>query len=276
MPGSSRLPAARTAPARSAGGRTLHGPRGRQRTVLLRVDALSTSTDLDLDAVPRRSAHRRPAAARRQPPRLARPVHRGAWLGADGGVARYRLRLEPALALLALRRDSYIFQDKNARDIVTELLADYPQVASISTSRRSCRSAPSAPSTARAISIFCPLLASEGLNWRFEHGRRWRRAAPARHLRQQGARRRPRRGTTHPLPRRARHRARRRHRRLQRAPQAAGQQREHQQLGPGRNCWRRGEQRSHLDAGDLPPLPIYDGSGERIASDADAPTRTAN
>jgi uncharacterized protein involved in type VI secretion and phage assembly len=50
------------------------------------------------------------------------------WLGADGGVARYRLRLEPALALLALRRDSYIFQDKNARDIITELLTDYPQV----------------------------------------------------------------------------------------------------------------------------------------------------
>jgi uncharacterized protein involved in type VI secretion and phage assembly len=50
------------------------------------------------------------------------------WLSADGGVARYRLRLEPALALLALRLDSYIFHDKNARDIVTELLADYPQV----------------------------------------------------------------------------------------------------------------------------------------------------
>jgi type VI secretion system secreted protein VgrG len=32
-----------------------------------------------------------------------------AWLGADGGLARYRLRLEPALSLLGLRRDSYIF-----------------------------------------------------------------------------------------------------------------------------------------------------------------------
>jgi type VI secretion system secreted protein VgrG len=70
-------------------------------------------------------------------------------------VARYRLRLEPALSLLALRRDSYIFQDKNARDIVTELLADYPQVcASTSTSRRTGRRAPSAPSTARATSRF--------------------------------------------------------------------------------------------------------------------------
>ena len=51
-----------------------------------------------------------------------------AWLGADGGVARYRLRLEPALAMLRLRRDSYIFQDLDARAIITELLADYPQV----------------------------------------------------------------------------------------------------------------------------------------------------
>jgi type VI secretion system secreted protein VgrG len=51
-----------------------------------------------------------------------------AWLGADGGVARYRLLLEPALAALRLRRDSYIFQDLDASAIVTEQLADYPQV----------------------------------------------------------------------------------------------------------------------------------------------------
>jgi type VI secretion system secreted protein VgrG len=37
-------------------------------------------------------------------------------------VARYRVRLEPALAPLKLRRDSYNFQDQNAQDIVTELL----------------------------------------------------------------------------------------------------------------------------------------------------------
>ena len=43
-------------------------------------------------------------------------------------MARYRLRLEPALAALRLRRDSYIFQDLDASAIVTELLADYPQV----------------------------------------------------------------------------------------------------------------------------------------------------
>ena len=48
------------------------------------------------------------------------------WLGANGGLARYRLYLQPALALLRLRRDSYIFQDKDARDLIRELLADDP------------------------------------------------------------------------------------------------------------------------------------------------------
>lgn len=51
-----------------------------------------------------------------------------AWLGANGGLARYRLHLQLALALLGLRRDSYIFQDKDAGDLIGELLADYPQV----------------------------------------------------------------------------------------------------------------------------------------------------
>ena len=92
------------------------------------VDALSTSTDLDLSAFigeeltitvlqpdgSRRAWHGRCSAA--------------AWVGADGGVARYRLRLEPALAMLRLRRDSYMVQDKDAVDIGRELLADYPRV----------------------------------------------------------------------------------------------------------------------------------------------------
>ncbi|MEO5660069.1 MAG: type VI secretion system Vgr family protein, partial [Polaromonas sp.] len=50
-----------------------------------------------------------------------------AWLGADGGLARYRLTLSPFLAFLALRHDSFIFQDKDALGMVQELLADYPQ-----------------------------------------------------------------------------------------------------------------------------------------------------
>ncbi len=69
-----------------------------------------------------------------------------------------------------LRRDSYIFQDKNVRDIVTELLADYPQVASTSTSRRTCARAPICTQYRESdLAFFTRLLASEGLSWRFEH-----------------------------------------------------------------------------------------------------------
>ena len=92
------------------------------------IDALSVSTDLDLSLFIGEEL----TVGLLQPNGSRRAWHglctAASWLGADGGVARYRLRLEPALSLLALRRDSYIFQDKNARDIVTELLLDYPQL----------------------------------------------------------------------------------------------------------------------------------------------------
>ncbi|WP_188916119.1 type VI secretion system Vgr family protein, partial [Pseudoduganella buxea] len=93
-----------------------------------------------------------------------------AWLGANGGVARYRLRLEPALALLRLRRDSYIFQDKTVQDIVTELLSDYPQlrfefdISQDQPTRTICTQYRESD-----LEFFTRLLASEGLNWRFEH-----------------------------------------------------------------------------------------------------------
>ncbi|TCV90684.1 type VI secretion system Vgr family protein [Sulfurirhabdus autotrophica] len=93
-----------------------------------------------------------------------------AWLGADGGVARYSLKLEPFLAFLKLRRDSFIFQDKNVQDIVTELLADYSQanfkfeVTQFQTIRPICTQY-----REDDLAFFTRLLASEGLNWRFEH-----------------------------------------------------------------------------------------------------------
>ncbi|MEY4763922.1 MAG: hypothetical protein RI907_595 [Pseudomonadota bacterium] len=46
-------------------------------------------------------------------------------LGADGGYARYRLRIEPWLALLAQRRDSWVFQDMDVIDITEAVFADY-------------------------------------------------------------------------------------------------------------------------------------------------------
>ncbi|WP_226459555.1 contractile injection system protein, VgrG/Pvc8 family [Quatrionicoccus australiensis] len=48
-------------------------------------------------------------------------------LGADGGLARYRLIMEPFLAFLAQRRDCYLFQDKTVIDIIGQIFADYPE-----------------------------------------------------------------------------------------------------------------------------------------------------
>ncbi|MET3120351.1 type VI secretion system secreted protein VgrG, partial [Undibacterium sp. GrIS 1.8] len=92
------------------------------------------------------------------------------WLGADGGTTRYRLRLEPFLSFLRLRRDSFIFQDKDVQQIVTDLLADYPQAH--------FRWDVTQPLLARPVctqyresdlDFFTRLLASEGLSWRFDH-----------------------------------------------------------------------------------------------------------
>ncbi|MFC4278637.1 type VI secretion system Vgr family protein [Achromobacter aloeverae] len=45
--------------------------------------------------------------------------------GANGGLARYRLCVEPWLAFLRQRRDSYVFQDMNVCDIVESVFNDY-------------------------------------------------------------------------------------------------------------------------------------------------------
>lgn len=45
--------------------------------------------------------------------------------GANGGFARYRLKIEPWLAFLRERRDSYVFQDASVPDIVDSVFEDY-------------------------------------------------------------------------------------------------------------------------------------------------------
>lgn len=69
-----------------------------------------------------------------------RPIHgqitQACLLAANGGFARYRLLLEPALAFLAYRRDSWVFQNKTVPDIVSEVLADYEGVGMLSMRHR--------------------------------------------------------------------------------------------------------------------------------------------
>lgn len=96
------------------------------------VDALSPSTDLDLS----RFIGEELTVALLQPDGTWRAWHglctSCAWLGADGGAARYRLRLEPALSLLALRRDGWIFQDRTTSAIPTSKIGqDYVKLFGI-------------------------------------------------------------------------------------------------------------------------------------------------
>jgi type VI secretion system secreted protein VgrG len=134
------------------------------------VDALSTSTDLVLPSFIGEEL----SLNLLQADGSVRAWHGictdAAWLGADGGVARYRLRLEPALALLRLRRDNFIFQDLDARAIITELLADYPQVRFDFDVTQDLAPRPVCTQyRASDLEFFTRLLADEGLSYRFEH-----------------------------------------------------------------------------------------------------------
>ncbi len=48
-----------------------------------------------------------------------------ALLGSDGGLARYKLTIEPWLSFLGHRQDAWVFQDKTVMQIIDEVFADY-------------------------------------------------------------------------------------------------------------------------------------------------------
>ncbi|MDB5919949.1 MAG: type secretion system tip protein VgrG, partial [Massilia sp.] len=134
------------------------------------VDALSVSTDLDLDLFLGEEITLKLLLADGSRRAWHGVCTNAAWAGADGGVARYRLRLEPALHLLRSRRDSYIFQDRTVREIVTELLADYPHVRALFELTQALEARPVRVQYRETDFDFLQrILAAEGLNWRFEH-----------------------------------------------------------------------------------------------------------
>jgi len=91
-------------------------------------------------------------------------------LGADGGLARYRLHAAPWMAALALRRDSFIYQDLSVQDIVSEVFSDYPQAAfafevtAALTPRAACTQYRESD-----LDFVQRILAEAGLSYRFEH-----------------------------------------------------------------------------------------------------------
>jgi type VI secretion system secreted protein VgrG len=250
------------------------GREGVNELFLFEIDALSTSTDLDLGLFIGEALTLgllQPDGSRRSWHGLCTAC---SWLGADGGVARYRLKLEPALAMLALRRDSYIFQDKNVRDIACELLADYPQVQfEFDVTQELLPRAVCTQYRESDLAFLTRLLASEGLNWRFEHaqaedeehgGHRLvvfdsRATAPLMPggdvLRFHGVR------ATEEDDAIDGFRARRC---VQGNSVAISSWDPAQLMAPGF------EHASVLDAGELPAMAVYDGSGERIFSERGA------
>ncbi|MGJ7530015.1 type VI secretion system Vgr family protein [Variovorax sp. GB1P17] len=91
-------------------------------------------------------------------------------LGGDGGLARYRLHLQPWLATLGLRRDSFVYAAKNVQDIVSEVFADHTaasfgfEVTQELPVRSTC-----VQYRESDLAFVLRLLAQEGLSFRFEH-----------------------------------------------------------------------------------------------------------
>ncbi|WP_027458417.1 type VI secretion system Vgr family protein [Dechloromonas agitata] len=91
-------------------------------------------------------------------------------LGADGGLARYRLVMESFLAFLTQRRDCYLFQDKTVIDIAGQILADYPEAQWSNQVTQRLRTHSIATQYRETDFDFLRrLLAEEGLSFRFEH-----------------------------------------------------------------------------------------------------------
>jgi type VI secretion system secreted protein VgrG len=136
----------------------------------LTLDCLSTNAHFELE----RLVGEQISVRLLQPDGSYRPWHGyvtgAAQLGTDGGLARFRLRMRPWLALLGERRDSFVFQDKTALAIVEDVFKDYPQanwrvetphslrVRSLCTQYRESD-----------LDFVARLLAEEGLGYHFDH-----------------------------------------------------------------------------------------------------------
>ena len=91
-------------------------------------------------------------------------------LGGDGGLARYRLHLQPWLAALGLRRDSFVYAAKSVQDIVSEVFADH---TTASFTFEVAQELPVRPTCVQYresdLAFVMRLLTEEGLSFRFEH-----------------------------------------------------------------------------------------------------------
>lgn len=98
-------------------------------------------------------------------------VFEAAQLGSNGGMARYALTMRPWLSSLALRRNSRVFHDQTALQVIEAVLADHqPQanwrveVTETLRTRSLCTQYRESD-----LTFIQRLLAQEGLSYRFEH-----------------------------------------------------------------------------------------------------------
>ena len=107
----------------------LHGREAVSALFHFNVDCLSTSAHLALKTLIGEEVSLRLLQADGSTRAWHGLVTRSANLGGDGALTRYRLTLQPWLALLGLRLDSFIFQDLSVLDIAAAIFADYPQAS---------------------------------------------------------------------------------------------------------------------------------------------------
>ena len=134
------------------------------------IDCLSPSAHLDLTALISEEVTLRLTQGDGSPRTWHGYVMQAAALGADGGLARYRLTLEPWLALLGHRRDSFVFQDASALEVIEQVLKDYPQAhwrVEVTESLRQRSLCTQYRET--DLEFVLRLLAEEGLSFHFEH-----------------------------------------------------------------------------------------------------------
>ena len=134
------------------------------------IDCLSTSAYFELKALIGEQITVRLLQADGSYKPLHGYVFEAAQLGADGGVARYRVLMRDWTGFLALRRDSFMFQDKSAQQMLEDVFRDHPQA--------NFRFELSQPLATRSLCsqyresdlvFMARLLAEEGLSWHVEH-----------------------------------------------------------------------------------------------------------
>ena len=146
------------------------GREGINEDVDFEVGLVSTSAFLDPVAWIGQRARLALACADGGRRRWSGYVTRAASLGADGGLARYRVTLQSALAFLGTRRNTLIFQDKTALDVIEQVFDDHPQLAWRNDSTAALRRRPITTQYRETdLDFMRRLLGEEGLSWRIEH-----------------------------------------------------------------------------------------------------------